>query len=672
MADASNGEGAAAARDQPGTTTDDGLSMTEQHADTQIKMEESEDKEMRNSGHTDISGDHDVQIFETADADLPPLPEEHDSDLSFVDPTTTVSLASPSHLDSEDSSALMEKEMRRNFANVESSFLPEQEYQHAGNERPAGADDTYLFGGSPGNIKKAAATQARQGKHEKGKKSIADLIRDSVARGRIKEEEEARSAPTSPEAKKDEDRTVDMSSSEVEDEEPQSRESTTSFAPSSPAADAAKRNESRSQAGHANSKPNANEDSISANEQSVIKHGHVRQESQASTIKGEESSDLNNSELSQRDSVASPRSDGDPAPLQSETASSRLLKRPSFLSRRQSSQRSSASSFTNGSILSDSSDQTIGADFALQSGGAVPNSRSLNPELNMARLPSFGNLSVSSAGGSVNGDSTDYPRAATGELSRLDEEPLTPRPGTSGKSAPTDTVLAQHIRNIRVPETVAKEYREKYGARSPNRLENGPLSSLRDSRKGNLTLKEQNSKIDKLTKENFDLKLKIHFLNQALQSRSDEGVKEMIGKNVQLQTDLANEKKENQSMRKKMRELEQKLKDQEAARSKPQPRPGSAHSDRSEELADMQEEVIFLRETMQEHEVEFERLREEAAREMAEKRKLAEYIKVMTDERSRTTEDVAVEETIDMWKDLLQAETARREQADEDAESTLR
>jgi chromosome segregation ATPase len=195
----------------------------------------------------------------------------------------------------------------------------------------------------------------------------------------------------------------------------------------------------------------------------------------------------------------------------------------------------------------------------------------------------------------------------------------------------------------------------------------GPLASFRESRKGNLTLKEQNSKIDKLTKENFDLKLKIHFLDQALQNRSDEGVKEMISKNVQLQTDLANEKKEGQSLRKKVRELEQKLKAQEEARSKPQPRPGSAQSDRTEKLADLEEEVIFLRETVQEHEVEIERLREEAMSKEIEKRKLADYVKVMSEDR-RSTEETGVEETIDMWKDLLQAETARREQADEDAE----
>jgi predicted nucleic acid-binding Zn-ribbon protein len=120
-------------------------------------------------------------------------------------------------------------------------------------------------------------------------------------------------------------------------------------------------------------------------------------------------------------------------------------------------------------------------------------------------------------------------------------------------------------------------------------------------------------------------------------------------------------------LRRKVKELEQKLKAQEEARSKPQPRPSSAQSDRTEKLADLEEEVIFLRETIQEHEVEIERLREEAMSKEIEKRKLADYVKVMSEER-RSTEDTNVEETIDMWKDLLQAETARREQADEDAE----
>src|SRR6201999_4345492 len=127
--------------------------------------------------------------------------------------------------------------------------------------------------------------------------------------------------------------------------------------------------------------------------------------------------------------------------------------------------------------------------------------------------------------------------------------------------APTDTVIAQHIQNIRVPETVAREYREKH-PQSPARSQVMSLA-LSNRAKSNLTLKEQNSKIDKLSKENFDLKLKIHFLDQALQNRSDEGVKEMINKNVQLQTDLANEKKENMSLRRKIRELEKKVKVQE-------------------------------------------------------------------------------------------------------------
>jgi len=110
-------------------------------------------------------------------------------------------------------------------------------------------------------------------------------------------------------------------------------------------------------------------------------------------------------------------------------------------------------------------------------------------------------------------------------------------------------------------DTVAREYREKH-LRSPDKRPSMAMP-FHSRNKHNLTLKEQNSKIDKLSKREFRPKLKIHFLDQALQNRSDEGVKEMISKNVQLQTDLANEKKENQSLRRKVRDLERKMKAQE-------------------------------------------------------------------------------------------------------------
>lgn len=233
----------------------------------------------------------------------------------------------------------------------------------------------------------------------------------------------------------------------------------------------------------------------------------------------------------------------------------------------------------------------------------------------------------------------------------------------------TDTVITKHVQNIRVPDTVAKEYREKH-AKSPERPSTASQFAFSSRTKHNLTLKEQNSKIDKLSKENFDLKLKIHFLDQALQNRSDEGVKDMISKNVQLQTDLATEKKENQSLRRKVRELERKLKAQEegmaAAKEKKTTGSDDGKSDGSHGQ-EMEEEITYLRECLQQSETEIERLREENLAKEVEKRRMAEYVKSMGDRRN-SEPSTGVEEAMEMWKDLLEAETARREQADEDAE----
>jgi predicted nucleic acid-binding Zn-ribbon protein len=590
--------------------------------------------------------DRDVREWETPDDELPPLPADDniDEDLSLVDRTTSIQ---------HDESSMLETDARQKLTEFESSFLPDPEQiQEQQEEGKQGADDTYLFGGSPGHSQRRAVKKG----HQKNKKSIADIIRDS-----IKEEEKLRS-PTSPEFARD-------TSDALVEEEQESRESTTTLPqPSSPLAEAAER-KARAMANQPEVE-SVTDDSIAQSIEYTPQkqgRGHERQISQASTIKAEDASISNDESLSFEEPTRStPRSaEKDDAVSLLSASSSRLLKRPSFLNRRTTSQRSSASSYTN---RSEASDSTIGADFALQSGGAMPSAgHTAHPGLLESRLPSYG--SISSAGGSINGD-VPFTWTTTTQrerLGRLDEErerrsspPETPRPGTakSGVSAPSDTVVAQHVQRIHVPETIAREYREKH---------TNPLNSFRESRKGNLTLKEQNSKIDKLTKENFDLKLKIHFLDQALQNRSDEGVKDMIGKNVQLQTDLANSKKEGQDLRKKIRELEQKLKVKDDAHPLPPKRPSSQHSDRTEKLADLEEEVIFLRETVQEHEVEIERFREEAMTKEVEKRKLADYIKVMTEDR-RSAEDSGMEETIDMWKDLLQAETARREQADEDTE----
>ncbi|KAE9984812.1 hypothetical protein EG328_008213 [Venturia inaequalis] len=609
-------------------------------------------------------------LFDIAeDSDLPPLPLNDDDDISLVQ------LPSSSQLDS-DASAFMDKDMRRELMHVESSFLPELELEIAAKGGKKGADDTYLFGGSPGNGKTEG--------HVENQKSIAEQIRDSLAAEKQLSEGEregSRSPVTPPSAYKTPYHGNEFS---ILDGNAESKDGTTELdeLPSSPTARASERNQLRTVSNpiHEGLQRTPEQSFEEASAETAIKNGYQKQSSDSSTVRIERDTsalDEEEEETSIPEPTLSPEASSDNVLTslhspRGSMSSSRLLKRPSFLHNRTSSQRSSVSSR---SVTSEGSDATLGADFSLQSGGAVPGSGSMRPGISLSRLPSMS--SIASSNGSSFGDAPSWSRSRSSttrarELEILEEErgnagspPETPRAGDQG-GPPTDTVIAQHVQNIQVPETVAREYREKH-PHSPARSQALGLSVASSRQKSNLTLKEQNSKIDKLSKENFDLKLKIHFLDQALQNRSEEGVKDMINKNVQLQTDLANEKKDNQALRKKMRELERKVKGLEEGQAAKQGDMDDSKSDQSEKQAEMEEEIIYLRETLQETEMEIERLREENLGKEVDKRKLADYIK-STNERKASENDKGVEETIEMWKDLLESETARREQADEDAE----
>ncbi|KAF2169564.1 hypothetical protein M409DRAFT_19975 [Zasmidium cellare ATCC 36951] len=286
----------------------------------------------------------------------------------------------------------------------------------------------------------------------------------------------------------------------------------------------------------------------------------------------------------------------------------------------------------------------------------------------LPRLPSFGSVNSSS----VTDDFSQY------DAHDDDDRPETPRAkittAASHFDAPTDTAIAQHVQSIQVPETVARDFRLRNRSSSPaarrpmssSGLDSSTLSILDRPRRA-LTLKEQNTKIDKLTKENFDLKLKIHFLDQALQTRSDDGVKELIEKNVQLQTDLANERKESQTMRRKMREMEQKIAEQDEALAEARTHKAAKEEEDDDPTlqAEMHEEILYLRQQLDHSENQVTTLRDEVMTKELEKRKMAEHMRGMAGRRGEDT--AGMKETMDMWQDLLNAETGRREQAEEDA-----
>ncbi|ETR98392.1 hypothetical protein M419DRAFT_89212 [Trichoderma reesei RUT C-30] len=357
-------------------------------------------------------------------------------------------------------------------------------------------------------------------------------------------------------------------------------------------------------------------------------------------------------------------------------------RRPKYVrSNRFSSSRSSTSSFITNPESQEDSDATVGTvglglDYALHSGGAVPNT-------GMSRAPSNLLLRSISTGSMTSGMGTDEFGDNTRQLEPLAEvdtptrgrdnnyRMVTPKAKDSMNTAPTDTVIAQHVKNVHVPDSVAKEFKFENGLQTPRMsISNATaVNSAKATGKGgnqNWTLKEQSSTIERLSKENFDLKLKVMFLSKRLDTLSEEGLKEMISENVELRTNLAITTRDNKILRKRVKELEKKEKEDEE-------RPSTARSAASstdqtakmynEEAQEREEELMFLRERVETYATEIERLRSETMDRESEKKKLSDIVKTLGE---RSGDAYGRQEEADVWKDLLEQETARREQADED------
>jgi len=358
--------------------------------------------------------------------------------------------------------------------------------------------------------------------------------------------------------------------------------------------------------------------------------------------------------------------------------------RSKYLRSRNASQRSSISSLA----TDPESDVTVGlgTDYALQSGGATP---SLGMPRSLSNILSR-SISMGSMASGID-DLHDNSGPGFGHLETLEEvvSPQRPRRNdqdddllktpkakrNSALAAPTDTVIARHVRDVQVPESLAREYKTKGGLVTPRKPVDfntaGLGASTATSRHGgrSLTLKEQSSTIERLSKENFDLKLKVMFLSDRLDKLSEEGIKEMISENVELKTGLAVLQRDNKVLRRRVKELEKQMKDEDQ-------RPGTARSILSDdtqsaaydqEAHEREEEITYLREQMEEYITEIERLRNESMKQEAEKRRMADVVRSLGERAGeRMGENLGRQEEADVWKDLLEQETARREQGDDD------
>ena len=327
-------------------------------------------------------------------------------------------------------------------------------------------------------------------------------------------------------------------------------------------------------------------------------------------------------------------------------------RRPKFLNSRYGSQRSSYSSYTSRTTTSTeaASDLTVGAEYALQTGGAVPfgssTSSRIQPEL--SRSISLGSMASGISALSDGDDKqSSFNNAFDGHGSLPEEgssilvdqafeeasSPHTPRAASALAESVTSAVVGQGMWPNE-SRAVVRSHRIKSNASSPERRIAIPTPA--SGRGKNLTLKEQSSTIDKLQKENWDLKLKIQFMSNLINQRSEEGVNSIMSENVELRTDKYKAAQEIRKQKRLVRELEFKLREMEetkVARTRDQvlDRGQSREGAVTQEL---QTEVTFLRERSETYEIEIEKLRQEGAVKDGEKRRLAEVVKSMSERRA--------------------------------------
>ncbi|RPA75996.1 hypothetical protein BJ508DRAFT_213997 [Ascobolus immersus RN42] len=167
-----------------------------------------------------------------------------------------------------------------------------------------------------------------------------------------------------------------------------------------------------------------------------------------------------------------------------------------------------------------------------------------------------------------------------------------------------------------------------------------------------MTLKEQSAIIDKMSKENFDLKIKVFYLSDRLSKHSEEGVAEITEENVDLKVRLAELRKSNKALQKQNKELKEEL-------------------DKAAQDAELEEEVIELREIIQTRETEIvtyqehiERLEEEMRNMRARDSKRDSDIRRRGGFASSASNSRGVQEELEALREIVENETYKREQSD--------
>ena len=568
-------------------------------------------------------------------------------------------------------STLDEQEMRRKLMDMESSFLPE--HSPAGPRGKTGIDDTLAFG-SP-RVQSADAAIV----HESSGQSAS---RTRETQGHSDEYRTPHSPATPPEWYKtpapgrDEDARSDDNAGNGEENE-HAKSSSLDTTLSSPTAAAAARTVSRvvSLASLGGYETADEESPTKPLDKSVdrLRNTVVNRDDatpQQNHLPAQFSSQPG-SPTPTRPSVFQDFEDPANGDVDEELQSTRSPRKRPKLTSRFSSQRSSYSSHTSHTTTSTegASDVTLGAEYALQTGGAAPfsSSGSSRPRMELSRSISLGSMASGISALSDGEERLRHLDSATDNLDSLPEEgdstlrhhmavekggqpsfPHTPRIASRSLNTPTDTVIAQHVRDVKVPGTLARDFRERFKAASPDRRNGLPINAIERTGKS-LTLKEQSSTIDRLQKDNFDLRLKITYLNLTLNQRSEEGIQTLVSENVELRTYKFKCSREIRQLKTSIKVLEKKIKENEAqiaAQEKEAQDHANTCGKDDERVTELETEVLFLREREESYKTDIEKLRQSGAAKEGEKRRLAEVVKAWSERRNGGSDIGAREEVV--------------------------
>ncbi|KAK9494817.1 hypothetical protein V1508DRAFT_366261 [Lipomyces doorenjongii] len=283
----------------------------------------------------------------------------------------------------------------------------------------------------------------------------------------------------------------------------------------------------------------------------------------------------------------------------------------------------------------------------------------------------------------ANGDETPKPSKSTSNTRRQKPRPRVPDP--------TETAIASRVKNITVSDSAVKDFALRHSQRS-RRSATGTTTTSSTTQNSHttatstsslvppytaskptapntvaskLTLKEQSALIDKLQKDNWGYQLKIYILQEELDKRSEDSVRDLRNENVEFKSINVGLNIEIKKLNRKIIELEARLRKAETERAADQEkdeRVAVVEAENREEIEALRAELENYMNLVEDLKVELEATRDKV-QELQENE--GQY-KVEIQQWQRNQKDEIFEEEIATLKRFLEKEQLARDIAQKD------